>query len=261
MAAAAKALELDDGLAEAHASMAHIKMHYYEWQDAEAEFKRAIALNPNYVTARDWYAYYLAMAGRMDEALDEINMARQLDPLSLIINADVGELLYFGRRYDDAIRRLVETLEMDPGYFRARLHLGRCYVEKGMYRKALAEFQLARTLSEDSSETLAAIGHAYAASGRRDEALGVVEELVAMTGRSYVSPYSLAIIHTCLGAKDEALALLEKAFEDHAEWIIYLTLDPKLDNLRNEPRFLELARRLGLPDSYSTPIERRRAIS
>lgn len=252
MAAATRALEIDDALAEAHASMGHLRMHYYEWQEAEARFKQAIALNPNYVPAHGWYAYYLALTGRMDEAMSEIDKARQLDPLSLIINSDIGELLYFSRRYDEAIWQLVETLEMDPRYFRAHLHLGRCYVEKRMYGEALAEFQLARTLSEDSTEALAAIGQAHAASGRRDEAFDVMEELVEAARKKYVSPYTMAIVRAQLGEKDKALTLLEKAFEHHAEWIIYLTLDPKLDNLRDEPRFRELVRKLGLPEPHST---------
>ncbi len=252
-AAAVKALEIDPALAESHATLAHLNMHYYEWREAERAFKRALELNPNYATTRHWYAYYLIFNGRDEEALAEIKHALELDPLSLPINTDLGELLYFARHDDQAIAAFKRALEMDAHFFQARIALGRAYEQKAMYREAISEFEKARTLSEDNADTLAALGHLYAVSGQRDLAVEALTELHAMSAHTYVSPYNLAIIHVGLGEIDRAFALFD--CEEQAEWMIYVTVDPRLDVLHSDERFQELVDRIGL----KLPVARAKA--
>jgi tetratricopeptide (TPR) repeat protein len=244
--AATKALEIDGALAEAHTSLAHFHLHDYKWSEAELEFKRAFELNPNYATAHHWYAYCLLMVGRPDEALAEIARALELDPLSLPINNDFGDILYFARRYDRAIEQLQKTLEMDPQYLQARVDLARVYEQKGMYKEAVAEFLEAKELSADNVDVLASLAHTFAVSGEREEASKVLARLKKLSKRKYVSPYNLAVVYTGLGEKDRVFEWLHKAYEENAEWMIYLTLDPRFDPLRTDSRFTELARRVGL---------------
>ncbi len=251
-AAAIKALEVDPTLAEAHTSLAHLNMHYYEWAEAEREFKHALELNSNYATAIHWYSYYLIFNGRVDEALTEIGRALKLDPLSLPINTDMGELLYFARRYDQAIEQFEKSLEMEPHFFQAHIDLARVYEQKGMYEEAIAEFQKAGALSEDNADTLASLGHAYAVSGRRTEALGALARLNEMSAHSYVSPYDTALIYIGLGEHDRAFELL--ACEDRAEWMIYVTVDPRLDVLHSDERYRELVERVGLKQPVAKVI-------
>jgi DNA-binding SARP family transcriptional activator len=244
-AAALRALELDDSLAEAHTSLAHVHMHAYEWQSAGGEFRRAIELNPNYATARHWHAYYLMMFGRTDEALAEIARALELDPLSLPINTDFGELLYFARRYDRAVEQFRKTLEMDAHYYQAHLVLARVYEQEGLFEESVAEFHRATELSGEGTDALASLGHALAASGKKKEARDVLGRLTELSRSRYVSPYELALIHLGLGERDEAFERLYKAYEEYAEWGIYMAVDPRLDPLRPDPRFTELVRRVG----------------
>jgi Tfp pilus assembly protein PilF len=220
-------------------------MHAYEWESAGREFRRAIELNPNYATARHWHAYYLMMSGRADEALAEIARALELDPLSLPINTDFGELLYFARHYDRASLQLRKTLEMDAYYYQARLVLARVYEQKGLFQESVAEFNRARELSGDGTEALASLCHALAASGKKKEARDVLGRLTELSRSRYVSSYDLALIHLGLDERGEAFEWLYKAYEEYAEWGIYLTVDPRLDPLRPDPRFTELARRVG----------------
>jgi DNA-binding SARP family transcriptional activator/TolB-like protein len=244
--AAMRALEIDDTLAEAHTSLAHVHMHGYEWLKAETEFSRAIELNPNYATAHHWYAYYQIMSGRVDKAMTEIARALALDPLSLPINTDFGEILYFARQYDRALEQFETTLEMDPYYYQAHLVLARVYEQKGMFEESITEFFRARELSSDSADALASLGHAYATSGKIREARAVLAELKELSQSKYVSPYDIALIHVGLDEKDMAFEGLRLAYDEHAEWGIYLNIDPRLDPLRSDARFSELVRRAGL---------------
>jgi len=244
--AAGRALEIDSTLGEAHASMAHIHMHAYEWPAAEREFKLAIGLSPNLATAHHWYAYYLMMFGRVDEALKEAARALELDPLSLPINNDLGELLYFARRYDEAIEQLLRTLELDLHYYNAHFVLARVYIQKEMYDEAIAESRKALELSEESTDAMAGLGHAYAAALKKEEALAVLAQLIEVSKQRYVSPYDVAILYVYLCDPDLAFEWLLKAYQVEAEWMIYVTIDPRLEPLRGDPRFTELARLTGL---------------
>jgi TolB-like protein/Flp pilus assembly protein TadD len=246
-AAAMKALELDDTLAEAHTSLAFVKFNYdWDWAGAEREFKRAIELNPNYATARHWYAYYLITMGRPDQAVASVRRAQELDPLSLIINTDLGDILFYARRTDEAIEQYHKTLELDPNFLPAIFNLGLVYEQKGMYKEAVAQFQKAIALSDRSPDMVAALGHVYAVSGERAKARVILDELTKRSTTEYVLPYDRAVIYVGLGEKDQAVAWLQKDYEERALWPDRIKADPRLDPIRSDVRFTGLLRRLGL---------------
>jgi len=242
---ARRALEIDDTLAEAHASLAHANMHCFEWSAAERAFKRAIELSPNLAIAHQWYAFYLLFNGQGDEAYREATQALELDPLSLPANGDVGQILHLTRQYDRAIEQYRKTLELEPNRDRAHLWLGWAYERKGMYEEASTEFLRARSLAPDNMEAQAALGCIYALSGKTDEARTILAELRELSSRRYVSPYHMALVHLSLGEKAEGYEWLDRAYQECAEWMIYLSVDPRFDGLRAEPRFKELLRRIG----------------
>jgi len=246
--AALKALEIDDGLSEAHASMAYA-MLLYDWNflAAEGEFKRAIQLNPSYGTARHWYAELLTAAGRTDEAIAEAKQALETDLLSLIINALVGWVFYHARQYDKAIEHNRETLEMDPNFVPSHLFLGQAFEQIGRFDEAIAEFQKAIHLSGGSAQLIAALGHAYSVSGNRDGAIRILEELQHLSKQRYVPPLDIALIHAGLSQKDEAIEWLEKAYKQQSCSLVYIKVDPRLDPLRSDLRFQELLRRMNFP--------------
>jgi TolB-like protein/Flp pilus assembly protein TadD len=244
---ALKALEIDDKLAEAHTSLAAITWNFWEWEEAEKEFKRAIELNPGYATAHHWYAYYLMLLGRHDESIKEIKIAQELDPHSLIINTNVGFVLYHARRYDQAIEHFKNRLEMDPDFFYLHYNLGRAYLQKNMYEEAISEFQKAINLTgEYSSGIVASLGYVYAVSGKSSEAMKVISELKELSKREHVSPCLNALIYVGLGQKEQAFKLLEKSFEERDYLLNYLRVNPEFDSLRSDPRFTELLRKIGL---------------
>jgi DNA-binding winged helix-turn-helix (wHTH) protein/tetratricopeptide (TPR) repeat protein len=247
--AALKALEIDESLAEVYASLGHVDMHQLQWPDAERDLKRAIELNPNYATAHHWYAYYLAFHGRFDEALTRIEAAIRIDPLSLPIADSVGEFLYFARRNEEAIDQFRKVLDMDPNFLASRINLGRTYEQIGMFGRAETEFITARQITAESIDALAGLGRTYALSGNRTAALDVLAQLAELAGRRYVSPYDLGLLHAALGQSDLAFASLNKASDECAEWIIYTNVDPRLDPLREDPRFGDLHGRLGFGSS------------
>ncbi len=247
--AAMKALELDDTLAEAHASLGNVK-HIYDWDfaGAEREFKRAIELDPNYTSAHHFYALLLASLGRWQEANGQIKRALELEPFSLIINSSAGRILYLERQYDQAGEQLRKTLELDPNFARARFFLGQVYQEKRMNEQAVAEFQKALQL-DVNQYLLAGLGYAYATSGKRDEAMKVLDKLKDLSKQRYASFYGIAIIHLGLGEKDAAFESLEKAYQERSEGLSSLMVEPRWDSLRADPRFADLLKRIGLASS------------
>jgi serine/threonine protein kinase/Tfp pilus assembly protein PilF len=247
-AAALKALELDDTLAEARASLGYAKSCYdWDWLASEKVFKQAIELNPGYPIAHQWYGSTLTMMGRHDEAIAEQRRAQELDPLSVVISASVGWLLYYARRFDEAIEQSRKTLEMDPNFALAHLWLGWAYEQTGRYKEASEEAKKAVTLSGGSPYYRASLGHAYAQSGMKVEAEKILEELNEVPQRMYVSPYFLAEIYTGLGENEEAFRWLERAYEERANLLVFLKVEPKVDPLRSDPRFQDLLRRMNFP--------------
>jgi len=246
-AAALKALAIDDSVGEAHNSLAFEKRYYeWDWAGSEREHKRAIELSPNYATAHHWYALFLSVLGRHDEAIIEMRRALELDPLSLIINTNVAWCYYFARRYDEAIGQFQKTLEMDPNYALVHSRLGDTYVQKGMSREAISELGKAVSLSPYSTEILAHLGYAYGISGNRDEAGKILEKMLGDSAKLYVSQYDLALVFLALGQKDKALDHLERAYEERASYLTIIKVDPWLDGLRSEPRFKALLAKLKL---------------
>ncbi|HZS50542.1 MAG TPA: protein kinase [Bryobacterales bacterium] len=246
--AAMKALELDDRLAEAHASLGWAKLsHDWVWQDAEKEFNRSIELNPNYATAHQWYGEYLTIMGRFDEALKEMNRSVELDPFSLVANTAAGSALYYAGRYDQAIEQLRKCIAMDQNFGPAHLFLGRAFKQKAAYAEASAEVQRALDLSGGGSNELAALGHTFAIAGRTLDAVKILDDLKERSKQTYVQPVGIAGIYIGLGDKDRAFEWLQRAYEDRSGWLIYLNVDPMFHPLRQDPRFRELIRRVGLP--------------
>lgn len=245
--AAGMALEMDDSLAEAHTSLAFTKHRFdWDWLGAEREFKRAIRSNPSYASAHHWYSLLLSQMGRTEESFAAIKRAQELDPLSLVINTDLGTYFYYTRQYDQAIAYYQKTLEMSPDFARVYLDLGTTYEQKGMYKEAIATFQKGVMLSGGNSLMMASLGHAYAVSGRREEARKILHELQHQTNQEYIVPYAVALIYIGLNEKDQAFQWLEKAYEERSGWLVFLKVNPLLDPLQSDPRFGELLKKIGL---------------
>jgi len=245
-AAAKKALELDDTLAEARTSLA-IAIWLYDFDSSQAnrEFQRAIELNPNYAIAHQQYGNItLSALGRFDDAIAEGKRAVELDPLSLVINTDLGSNYCYARRYDEAIAQLRKTLEMDAGFYIAHIVLGQALDAKGAREAAIVEFQKARALNDDPS-VLGMLGRAYGLSGNKMEAEKILDQLKELSKQRYVAAYSFALVYLALGDKEEALRWLEQSYQDRAGSDIgYIRVDPLLDPLRSDPRFEALAEKI-----------------
>jgi serine/threonine-protein kinase len=246
-AAAARALELDPDLAEGHTSLAFAIQYYdWDWSRSEGEFRRAIALNPGYATARQWYGDLLAGLDRMDEALAEVGRAVELDPLSPVVGTSFGDALYYARRYEEAIARYRRTLELDPDYRWARLNIGRTLQELGRHAEAIRTFEDAHRQARMSLEDSPALAQAHAAAGDRARALAMLPRIMDRWRQGIVSPYSLANIHVALGDREEAFAWLERALEDRDRMMANIKVHPRLDPLRGDPRFASLLARMHL---------------
>jgi len=245
--AARRALQLDATLTEPQTSLAYVRLYYdWDWMKAEAAFRRAITLNPNYATAHHWYAVYLTAMGRLDEARAAIGRAQTLDPTSLIINTDLGFVLYYSRQYDAAVKQLQMVTEMNPEFALAHFWLGRAYQEKAMYGEAIAEFRQAGTVLQGWPVVTAAIGYVQGVSGRKHEALETLGGLERLAKERYVTPYGVALVHAGLGEKDQALVWLDRALEDRSHWLVWLKLDPRLHSLRSDRRYEDLLLGVGL---------------
>jgi TolB-like protein len=249
-AAAAKAFALDASLGEAHASLAYaLDLYGWDWDGAETEYKQAVQLNPGYATAHQWYSWHLFMVGRNDDALIELRRAVSLDPLSLIINADIADALCVAHRYDEAVEQSEKTLKMDANFAVGHYELGQALVQKHMYDQAIAEFQRAIELSGHSGAFDSNLGYAYAVSGRKEEALKIVDDLESRHPANYSVDADIALIYVGLDDRDEAIGRLNKAFD--ARFKASILRRPAFDPLRSDPRFQDLLRRMGLPTSYS----------
>jgi TolB-like protein/Tfp pilus assembly protein PilF len=246
-AAAVKALEIDKTLAEAQTTLAHVRAFYdWDWAGAEQEFKRAIELNPGYAFSHHWYALYLAAMGRHREALAEEIRAQEIDPLSLIINKNVGTILYYAGRLDQSIEQYQKALELDPNFVRTHFYLGLAYLQKGMYEEAIAEYQKALSISGGVTVLMALLGHAYALSGRAGEAIKIISELKEQSDARYVPAFNIAMIYVGLGEKDQAFGWLDKAYDERSSWLVSLKVEPMFDSIRSDPRFGNLVRQVGL---------------
>ena len=244
-AAALHALDLDPSLPEAHTALALIvQNHDWDWATAEREFRQAIALNPNYATAHHWYAEHLMWRGRFDEALRESERALQLDPLSLIIAADNGAILYYARRYDRAIERLRAVHTVDPTMSRGHLIVA-VYADRGMFDQALAEEERWRPLLPTPIHW-AALGYIYGRAGRTTEARRAMQELLRLSAREPVQARLFAWSHAGMGDTAQTLAWLEKAYAEHSGEMPSLKVSPAYDFLRENPRFQRLLERVGL---------------
>jgi tetratricopeptide (TPR) repeat protein len=246
--AAMTALRIDPDLAEAHTPLAALLwLHDWQWGEAQKEFQRSLELSPTYPTANHWYAEFEMTMGRHEEALTRIRNGQELDPLSLIINVAVGWNLYHARRYAEAIEQLRRTVELEPNYPVTYWILGLLLRKTGSYEMAVTEGEKGVRLSGDSPLMRAALAHTLAAAGRTNEAVQMLDELTKLAVQKYVAPYFLAGICIGLGEDQRAIEYLEKACEEHSHWLIYLHIDPSLDGLRQDPRFQDLLRRVGLP--------------
>ena len=244
-AAAIKALELDSALSEAHNSLAFI-LDGFDW-DLDAggkEFRRAIELNPGYATAHHWYAWHLSLLGQYDEAIVEMRKAQNLDPLSLIINADLAEILILAHSYDESMQQSLKTIEMDPNFALAHNQLAEAYIQKHMYDKAVAEMRKAVQLSGNSPKCIANLARAYVLSGKRNEAVQLLNGLKKRSDLGNSSALEIATIYASLGDTDEAMNWLDKAYNDRFNPGVLLR--PGFDPLRSDPRFQDLERRIGL---------------
>ncbi len=255
-AAAKTALQLDLDLAEAHTPLAALLwLHDWQWEEAQTEFNRSLELGPNYATANHWYAEYAMTMGRHGEALTRMKKGLDLDPLSLIINVAVGWALYFARRYDEAIEQLRRTVDLDPNYPVTYWILGLLLRKTGCYELAITEGEKGVKLSGGSPLMRAALAHTLGTAGRKKEALQMLDDLTRLAKQKYVAPYFFAGIYIGLGENDRAIEYLEKCYEEHSHWLIYLHIDPSMDVLRDNQGFQGLLRRVGLPAlTTATPV-------
>ncbi len=247
-AAAQKAVEIDDALAEAHAILGFMIFWYdWDWGAAENQLKRALELDPNSADAHEAYSHLLFFSGRHEEGLAEIKRATDLDPLNVRFNSIEGAMLIYSGRPDEALSMLQKTLELEPTYWFARQYVASAYIEKGMFAEAVAEARKARESSGVSTRPTAFLGYALAKSGRRAEARAELEALLKLSSGRYVSPYNIAMIYNGLGERDETLAWLERGYREREPRMIFLRSEPKWNNLRDDAQFQELLRRIGFP--------------
>lgn len=247
-AAAKKAIALDTTLAEAHLALAFVKFQFdWDWQGAESDFRRAIALNPNSAVSHSRYAMYLATRSRMSEAMSQIDRARELDPLSPIIPTAKGRLLHFQRKYDEAIEHHRKALAIEPDFVEAHFNLGMIYEQKSMFAEAIAEFRRVIRIAGRAPFWLAGLGHAYGVAGRKGKAREILRELQLLRSkRSSVSSFDVAWVNLGLNEIDATFEWMERALEERCSPLVYQKIEPGLDILRPDPRFQDLLRRIGL---------------
>jgi serine/threonine protein kinase/Tfp pilus assembly protein PilF len=251
-AAAKIALGLAPDLGEAHTPLAaSLWLYDWQWPEAQTEFRRSLELNPTYPTANHWYAEYTMTMGRQVEAIAKMKNSQGLDPLSLIINVAIGWASYMARQYDEAIAQLLRTAELDPNYPVTYWILGLLYRITGRYDLAITAGEKGVNLSGGSPLMRAALAHTYGKSGRASDARHVLDDLAEVATRKYVAPHFFAGVHIGLGDNDRAMDYLEKSWDERCHWLIYLHIDPSMDDLRSDPRFQNLLKRVGLPAAAS----------
>jgi TolB-like protein/Flp pilus assembly protein TadD/DNA-binding XRE family transcriptional regulator len=254
-AAATKALELDNRLAEAHTTLAYRTVHHdWNWATAEAQFEHAFNLNPNYAVCHHWYSHYLMAVGRVEESLHASERCLELDPLDLVINIHMAWHYHFARQYEQAIEQCWKTSELHPQSFWPAWFFGLAYEQQGQIDRAEQELQVAVKMSGDVTFASAALGHLYGIAGKTVQAQSIFDELTARAGRTYVPAYDIALVCAGLGWKDQALGYLSQAHQERSGWMTYINVDPRLDLLREDPRFIDLLHRMRLtnPGSPST---------
>jgi tetratricopeptide (TPR) repeat protein len=246
--AAQRALELDPAMAGAHISLASVRLHHdWDFMGAEQDFERGLELNPNDATAHHWYAFYLAAVGRHEEALRHIEEAKLLDPLSLIINANVGWILFYARRYPEAVKKFRETLEMDPNFGVAGIYLALAYEQMGRPQDAVQELRKVIAASGMGVHLQAALGRTVALAGPKQQAQAILNELLSAAAQGYVPPHLIARVAGALGNNQRALEWLERAHEERVGDLIYLRVDPAFDSLRSDARFQALVSPIHFP--------------
>jgi serine/threonine protein kinase/tetratricopeptide (TPR) repeat protein len=250
-AAAAKALEIAESLAEVHNPLAFIKLNYdWDFSGAETEFKRALELNPGNANAHHWYAHYLIVAGRPKDSLAESNRALELDPLSPIMSVHLGWLYYFLRDYERALDQLNKTIDLDPNYGLAYWYIGLVKGQQGAFTEALAAMKRGDELLKDNLVVKADLAHTLAVSGRKAEAVEALRSLLAVSRARYVNPFEIGLVHIGLGLIDEAFQWLNRAYEERSDLVVYLRVDPRLDPIRSDPRFQEIVHRMNFPEGH-----------
>ena len=247
-AAARRAVELDDSLAEAHTALAMLNYAVeYEWGESEREFQRAISLNSNSADAHWQYGWLLVYVGRFDEALKEMQRAVELDPLSAVMTTDLSGPYTLKKDYDKAIAQCRKALELDPSFFLSHFVLGWIEMRRGAnYAKAIEEFHLVQTIETQPMAT-GLLGYAYARNGQKDKAMETLNELNQLASRRFVSPYHQALVYLGLGENSQAIDWLEKAYEERSPWLTWLKVEPMFDPLRSDPRFQALYQKMNFP--------------
>jgi tetratricopeptide (TPR) repeat protein len=244
-----KALEIDPNLAEAHTTLASIKMNEWDWEGAKREYERAIQLNPNYATAYQWYANYFSyIKGQHEEAVNMAKRARELDPLSPVVNQNVGRRFYIARQYDQAIEEINKALQIAPDFFPSHRVLGLAYLAKGMNSEAIEELKRAVDLSGGSLDPFARLGYAYAVAGNKEKAVEIMNDIKNRPIEEGVSSWAQAMIHIGLGDNDAAIKLLEKACEEHSSGLESIKFHPICDPLRSDPGFIALLKKMNFPE-------------
>ena len=247
--AALRAVEIDDNLAEAHSSLGLVKVYYdHDWIGAEAEFRKALKLDPNLVSAHQRYGTYLTFMGRFEESIRHYETALDLDPFSLQINMNLATTYYLRGEYDRAINHLNKTSELEPNDMPTHFVLGSAYVQQGRLEEAIEQFQFIYKMDEEAYIALGFMGYAHALNGQRAEAETLLSILQDIADRKYISPYSLLLIHLGIGPLERVFQLLEQLYEERNDWLVWLKVSPELKNLRNDPRFQDLLRRIGFPN-------------
>ena len=247
-AAARKAVQIDDTLAEAHTSLGHSAFHRFNWPTTEMEYRRAVELNPNYAAAHYYYSNYLSAVGRAEEALAEARIALALDPVSLVASSNLSDLLYNAGRYEQAVEQALRVLEVDPTFYRAYGDLGRAYEQQGKLPQAMAAFRKIVTASGRSPAYLPQLAHAYGLAGERERATKLLQELQRLSKRQHVAPHAFAVVFAGLGDKEQTLAWLQKAFTARDEALPFLRVNPRLAFLHDDARFQDLVLRMKFPE-------------